>query len=262
MELEYCKEKFMEKVEERLLDFTLNVFRKGSNGVVFEKGKYYIDAKYMNENRGMYLNLHDCGGRTALTIWCIDEIKNGVKNPYRFKINIENFVKYFDSYCMPCSIKQDYGFFATRFYNAIEVICRKHDFAIDRHCGTTNISFNLYCNCIDKDTFNKEVDRIYGIIEEILVEVNTQVALEYYEQVELEKKTLAMFKIQAESSRDNLKPKAVVYSCYKNNKNELVIMKGNKVVATISDCPSDTRVMNSLANDVLYDLGYIKEDYF
>lgn len=262
MELEYCKEKFMEKVEERLLDFTFNVYRKSNKGLVFEKGKYYLNAKYMQDRKGMYLDL-ECGGRTALTLWCEDEMKNGVKNPYRFRIVIENYVRYFDSYSsLPYSIKQDYDFFATRFYNAIEVVCKKHDFAIDRHCGTTNISFNLYCNCIDKATYNKEVDRLYGIIEEILVEVNTQVALEYYERLELEKKTLAMFKEQAESGRDNLKPKAVVYSCYKNNKNELVIMKGSKVVATISDCPNDTRVMNSLANDVLYDLGYIKEDYF
>lgn len=260
MELENCKEKFMVKVEERLLDFTFNVYRKGSEGTVYEKGKYYLNASYMQENKGMRLNL-DCGRRTALTIWCIDEIKNGVKNPYRFRIMIENYVRYYDT-SVPYSIKEDFDFFATRFYNAIEVICKKYGFGIDKHCGTTNISFNLYCNCIDKDTFNKEVDRVYGIIEEILVQVNRQTLNDYEEKVKLEKDTLAMFKEQAESNRDNLKLKAVSYSCYKNNKNELVITKGSKVVATISDCPSDTRVMNALANDVLYDLGYIKEDYF
>lgn len=261
MELEYCKEKFMKKVEERLLDFTFNVYRKGSEGTIYEKGKYHIDARYMQENKGMWLNL-DCGRRNALTIWCIDEIKNGVKNPYRFKITIENFVKYFDSFSsLPRSIREDYDFFATRFYKAIGVICAKYGFRIDSHCGNNNISFNLYCNCIDKDTFNKEVDRLYGIIEEILVQVNRQTLNDYEEKVKLEKDTLTMFKEQAENDK-NLKPKAVSYSCYKNNKNELVIMKGSKVVATISDCPSDTRVMNALANDVLYDLGYIKEDYF
>ena len=52
------------------------------------------------------------------------------------------------------------------------------------------------------------------------------------------------------------------YNCFKNNKNELVIMQGSKVLATISDCPSSKKDMNSLANDVLFDLGCIKEDYF
>lgn len=261
MEIKYYEEKFMEKVEERLLDFTLDVYRKGIIGTIYEKGKYYIDAKVMTENTGMWLKLHDCGGKNALTIWCREETKNGITNPYRFRITIENYKTYFDSFSsLPRSIREDYDFFATRFYKAIEVVCEKY--GIEKHYGNTDISFHLYCNCIDKDTFNKEIDRIYNIIEEILIQVNRQTLNDYEEKVKLEKDTLAMFKAQAESSRDNLKPKVVSYSCYKNNKNELVIMKGSKVVATISDCPSDTRVMNALANDVLYDLGYIKEDYF
>lgn len=259
MEIKYCEEKFLRKVGERLLDFTFDVYRKGNNCTIYEKGKYYIGAKYMTENTGMWLKLQNCGGKNALTIWCREEIENGVKNPYRFKITIENYKRYYDT-SVPYSIREDFDFFATRFYNAIDTVCKKY--GIERHYGSTDISFVLYCNCIDRNTFNKEVERISGIIEDILVQVNRQTLDDYEEKVKLEKDTLAMFKAQAESSRDNLKPKAVSYSCYKNNENELVITKGNKVVATISDCPSDTRVMNALANDVLYDLGYIKEDYF
>lgn len=260
MEIKDYMEGFKEKVMEYFNEFSFNVYRKGNNGVVFENGKYRFWFKNMEDR--LRLNL-ECGGRTALTLWCREEIKNGIKNPYRFKIIVGSTIEYFNCFSsLPYSIKEDYDFFALRFFNAIEVICRKHNFDTYTERGTTNICFNLYCNCIDKDTYNKEVERLCGIIEEIFVEVNTKVALEYYEKVELQKETLRQFKEQAESDKADKAVKVVGYSCYKNNKNELVIMKGNKVVATISDCPSDTRVMNALANDVLYDLGYIKEDYF
>lgn len=261
MNIETKMKEFLYDLAGNFIGCTLDTYKKDSNdNYVYKANRYGFNYQICDSYAVLVIEELN---RPFFRITPMVETKNNITNPYRFRVMLESYKKFFDSFTTKHSIREDYDFFATRIYEAVEVVCVRHNFKIDRHYSTSNLSFDLYCNCIDKDTFERDVYKIVSIIKEIIAEVNDITHKEYTKKVEIRKQTLDSFKEQAESdSAKVVKMKAVVYSCFRNNDKELVIMKGGKTLATISNCPNDVKVMYALANDILYDLGYIKEDYF